>query len=184
MKTQKSGTVTVLKVNNRQWQSKDLMYIHYLEFDNGDKGEYFSNSPECPEFSMNKLVPYLIEQRGFLGNKPIFRINPVKESNTSNSRPQSASNDSEGTQRPFKGNNGSNKPQRNENAIMAQHAITKSVEIFASGGIEIENLYPKALEILQWTHKFGNMSSEDIANLPVEFIPSEGKKGKGKGGNK
>lgn len=180
MKTEKTATVTLLRVNHRQFQSKDLMHVHYLEFNNGDKGEYFSVSPECPEFSINELVKYTIWQRGMLGNKPTYNISPVnKAASKPNTGSQGQSNGGNEQRPQFSRNNASGKPQRNENAIMSQHAITKSIELIACKATKPVNLYPKALEILQWTQKLGSMSVEEILALPVEFIEAEIQKSKG-----
>lgn len=174
----KTSVVKSIKENHRQWQAPDkvVKYIHYLVFENGDEGEYFSSSPQCFEFQINQLCSYSIEQKGFRGGKPECRIKP-KGNGNANRPHQRASSDTGGTPRPAFNNNGPGKPQRNENAIMSQHAITKSIELFAAGGIKINELYPKALEILQWTHKYGKMTVEEILALPIEKVKPDSKKG-------
>lgn len=187
MKTAKTSVVTTINENHRQWTAPDKVtkFIHYLEFQNGDRGEYFSDSSRCSEFSINQLVEYSIEQKNGLGGKPTFRISPINRGGGSNTGPQRPSNGGGDTRPPFSKNNGSGKPQRNENAIMSQFAIGRSIDLINGGKVHPKNLYPKALEILQWTHKHGNMSVEEILALPVEFVVAEiEKKGKKDGDTK
>lgn len=174
----KSAIVRSIKENHRQWKSNDMMYIHYIVFDNGDEGEYFSKSERCFEFVEGQMASYSRED-GFRNGKTFYKIKPIGDTKNNRS-PVANSNGSEAPKRHPFNNNGSGKPNRNENAIMAQHAITKSVELVNGGKIHLTNLYPKALEILQWTHTLGNISIEEILTMPVEFIEVELEKGKGK----
>lgn len=169
MKSEKTAVVDSVKENYRQYSgnSNDSMHVHYIIFRNGDEGEYHSTSPVCNEFKTGQTCSYSIEQKGFRGGNPEFRIKPLRAGN-GNMASQGASYPSRPTQRPNPTKDTPNKALRNENAIMAQHAVTKSVELIACGAIQLSELYSKAEEILKWTIKKGTMSSEEILNSPIE----------------
>lgn len=190
MKQDKSSTVSAVQLNYRSYSgnSGDTIYVHLISFGNGDQGEFHTTNPACPEFVFGQPSNYSIEPKFFKGTE-VMRIKPIVshsgdaskhqnnpgDTGSQNAQPSSGGQFKREFKRDFKSS-----PPRNENAIMAQHAISKSVELIASGVLDMDDLFPHADLILKWTLTKASMSSQDIINLPLPEMSAKPKNKRGK----
>lgn len=66
------------------------MFVHYIEFDNGDSGEYHSKKDTCDKFVAGIETPYTREER-INGNYTNIFIKPVQEEKQSEAFPKKQS---------------------------------------------------------------------------------------------
>lgn len=60
----KKATVTKVTQNTGSYNGKyGTMYKHLIEFNNGDKGEYYTKTDQCAKFMTGQEVAYTIETK-------------------------------------------------------------------------------------------------------------------------
>lgn len=78
LKTMKTAVVKSIKENIRSFDGKfGTLYVHKVAFDNGDAGEYLSQTETCEKFAVGQKATYTIEEEKRNG-KVNFRIKPAK----------------------------------------------------------------------------------------------------------
>lgn len=78
METKKSTVKRVYHETKTYTGKYGQMYVHKIEFDNGDKGEYHSQKSVCEKFEEGKEADYTIESK-VNGQYTNIIIKPVKE---------------------------------------------------------------------------------------------------------
>jgi hypothetical protein len=77
MQTKTSKVISV-RHNTKSYPGKyGQMFIHLIEFENGDKGEYHSKSEVCEKFTSGQQADYTIEVKT-TGNYTNTSIKPVE----------------------------------------------------------------------------------------------------------
>lgn len=93
METKKSKVKRIVHKTKQYNGKHGKVFVHQIEFDNGDKGEYHSKSETCTKFEEGSDFQYTIETKQN-GNYTNVFIKPVLEDQKSFAKKNSGSDES------------------------------------------------------------------------------------------